>query len=123
MSPDTGSVPAMASRAARLNGPARRAHWAVLAAFVATGQPPSRGQPDRLICAESDDPDPVRAELAPAGLLAQAPTCAAACSQAGRSSGCAGTGPSAAVAQAGSWLQIADRHLADAAQERDAGGV
>ncbi|GEM_PF-4424757 len=41
-------VPALALAAAQLSSPARHVHQAVLAAFTATGQPPSAAELDRL---------------------------------------------------------------------------
>jgi alkylmercury lyase-like protein len=70
VSRDTGPVPDLAVRAARLSGPARQAHCAVLAAFTITGQPPPAAEIDRLIRAAGGDPHQVRAELAEADLLA-----------------------------------------------------
>jgi hypothetical protein len=70
MSQDTDPVPAMATRARRLSGPARQLHQAVLAAFTATGQPPPAADLDRLIRSGGGDPAQVRAELTQADLLA-----------------------------------------------------
>jgi Alkylmercury lyase len=66
-------VPAMATRAGRLTGPARQVHQAVLAAFTVTGQPPPAADLERLIHADGGDPDRVRAELTRADLLAFTP--------------------------------------------------
>jgi hypothetical protein len=53
-----------------MSGPARQVHRAVLAAFAATGQPPSAGEIERLIRAGGGDPQRVQAELTEADLLA-----------------------------------------------------
>ena len=73
MSRDTGPVPDLAARAARLSGPARQAHKAVLAAFTLTGQPPPAAEIDRLIRAAGGDPRQVQTELTEADLLAFTP--------------------------------------------------
>jgi Alkylmercury lyase len=73
VSRDTNPVPAMATRARRLTGPARLVHQAVLASFTATGQPPPAAEIDRLIRLGGADPDQVRAELTQADLLAFTP--------------------------------------------------
>jgi len=73
VSRDTNPVPAMATRAWQLPGPARQAHQAVLAAFAATGQPPPAAEIDRLIRSDGGDPDRIRAELTGADLLAFTP--------------------------------------------------
>jgi hypothetical protein len=70
VSRDTGPVPDLALRAARLSGPARQAHRAVLAASTVTGQPPPAAEIERLIRAAGGDPHQVRAELTDADLLA-----------------------------------------------------
>jgi hypothetical protein len=70
VSRDADPVPDLAVRAARLSGPARGVHQAVLAAFAATGQPPPAAGLDRLIRAAGGDPHRVRAELTEADLLA-----------------------------------------------------
>jgi hypothetical protein len=70
VSREADPVPALASRAGRLSAPARRMHRAVLAAFAATGQPPSPAESEDLVRAGGADPDLVRAELAEADLLA-----------------------------------------------------
>jgi Alkylmercury lyase len=73
MSRDTGPVPDLPGRTGRLSGPARQVHRAVLAAFTETGRPPSPAEIERLTRAGGGDPDPVRAELAEADLLAFTP--------------------------------------------------
>lgn len=73
MSRDTSLVPDLAWRAARLSGPARGAHQAVLAAFTATGRPPPAAEIDRLIRGDGGDPGRVRSELTEADLLAFTP--------------------------------------------------
>jgi Alkylmercury lyase len=70
VSRDTTPAPDRAVRAARLSGPARQLHQAVLAAFTATGQPPPAAEIERLIRAAGGDPHRVRAELTEADLLA-----------------------------------------------------
>jgi Alkylmercury lyase len=61
------------ARAGRLTGPARQAHQAVLAAFTATGQPPTAAEIEHLIQSGGGDPGRVRAELTEADLLAFTP--------------------------------------------------
>jgi Alkylmercury lyase len=70
VSQDARVVPALAWRAGRLSNPARSVHRAVLAAFAATGRPPSPAGIDHLTRAAGGDPDQVRAELTAADLLA-----------------------------------------------------
>jgi hypothetical protein len=70
VSQDTDPVPAMASRARRLSGPARQLHQTVLAAFATAGQPLPAAELDRLARTSGGDPDQVRAELTDADLLA-----------------------------------------------------
>jgi hypothetical protein len=70
VSRDPDPVPALAARAGRLSGPARSVHRAVLAAFAATGRPPSPAEIEHLARAGGGDPDRVRAELTAADLLA-----------------------------------------------------
>jgi hypothetical protein len=70
MSRDNNPWPSLALRAARMSGPARQVHRAVLAAFTATGQPPPGAEIERVIRAGSGDPQRVRAELTEADLLA-----------------------------------------------------
>jgi hypothetical protein len=70
VSRDTGQWPCGALRAARLSGPARQVHQAVLAAFTASGQPPPAAEIERLIRAGGGDPQRVRTELTQADLLA-----------------------------------------------------
>jgi hypothetical protein len=57
-------VPALACAAGRLSGPARHVHRAVLAAFMAAGQPPPAAELQRRARGHGDNPDRVRAELA-----------------------------------------------------------
>ena len=57
-------------RAEGLSGPARQVHRAVLAAFARTGQPPGRGELERIARSHGADPDAVRAELAGTDMLA-----------------------------------------------------
>jgi Alkylmercury lyase len=70
MAEPAGPVPDKCCAAGRLSGPARRVHLAVLAAFIAAGQPPSPAELDRLARAHGGKPGPVRAELAGADVLA-----------------------------------------------------
>jgi hypothetical protein len=70
VSPASDLVPALASAALRLSGPARHVHQAVLAAFTETRQPPSAAELDRLARRHGGDPGRVRAELTGADLLA-----------------------------------------------------
>ncbi len=60
-------------RAEGLTGPARQIHQAVLAAFTGTGQPPGRGELERLARSLSASPDAVLAELAQADAIAFSP--------------------------------------------------
>jgi hypothetical protein len=53
-----------------LSGPALQVHRAVLATFALTGQPPARGELERLALADGADPDAVLAELAESDVLA-----------------------------------------------------
>ena len=53
-----------------LSGPARQVHRAVLATFARTGQPPGRGELERLARAHGADPGAVLAELAESDVLA-----------------------------------------------------
>ena len=48
-------------RAEGLSGPARQVHRAVLAAFARTGQPPGRGELERIARSHGADPGAVRA--------------------------------------------------------------
>jgi hypothetical protein len=57
-------------RADGLSGPARQVHRAVLAAFARTGQPPARGELERLARGHGAEPDAVLAELAGTDVLA-----------------------------------------------------
>ena len=57
-------------RADGLSGPALRVHRAVLATFALTGQPPARGELERLARAHGADPGAVLAELAESDVLA-----------------------------------------------------
>jgi len=57
-------------RADGLSASARQVHRAVLATFVRTGQPPDRGELERLARSHSADPDAVRAELAETDVIA-----------------------------------------------------
>jgi Alkylmercury lyase len=70
VSRDAEPLPALASWAGRMSGPARRVHRAVLAEFAATGAPPSPAEIERVIRVGGGDPDRVRAELTDADLLA-----------------------------------------------------
>jgi hypothetical protein len=70
VSRETDPVPAMAARAGRLSGPARQVHQAVLAAFIASRQPPPAAELERVIRSGGGEPDQVRAELTEADLLA-----------------------------------------------------
>lgn len=70
MSRDTDPMPSLASWAERMSSPASQVHQAVLAAFAATGRPPSSAEIERIIRAGGGDPDLVRAELTAADLLA-----------------------------------------------------
>jgi len=63
-------VPDKCCAALRLSGPARQVHLAVLAAFIADGQPPASAALDRLARAYGGEPGPVRAELAATDVLA-----------------------------------------------------
>lgn len=63
-------VPDKCCAALRLSGPARQVHLAVLAAFIADGQPPAAAALDRLARAHGGEPGPVRAELAATDVLA-----------------------------------------------------
>jgi hypothetical protein len=56
--------------AERLSGPARQVHLAVLAAFIATGQPPPRIELERLARSHGGDPGAALAELAEADVIA-----------------------------------------------------
>ena len=53
-----------------LSGPALQVHRAVLATFALTGQPPARGELDRLARGHGADPGAVLAELAESDVLA-----------------------------------------------------
>jgi len=57
-------------RADGLSAPARQVHRAVLAAFARTGQPPGRGELERLARGHGAAPDAVLAELAGTDMLA-----------------------------------------------------
>jgi hypothetical protein len=57
-------------RADGLSGAARQVHRAVLAAFARTGQPPGRGELERLARSHGAHPDAVLAELAGTDVLA-----------------------------------------------------
>ncbi len=57
----------------RLTGPARQVHQAVLAAFARTGQPPARGELERLARSLGASPDAVLGELAGADTIAVSP--------------------------------------------------
>ena len=70
MTEPAGSVPDKCCAALRLSGPARQVHLAVLAAFIADGQPPLPAALDRLARAYGGEPGPVRAELAGADVVA-----------------------------------------------------
>src|SRR5215469_8148263 len=56
--------------AAALTRPARRVHLAVLAAFTVAGQPPSRGELERIARVHGGDPGQALAELAAADVIA-----------------------------------------------------
>ena len=73
MSRDATPVPAMAARASQLSPAARQLHQAVLAAFIAAGQPPPAAELERLIRSGAGDSDRVRTELTEADLLAFTP--------------------------------------------------
>jgi Alkylmercury lyase len=70
VSRDVDPVPALASSAGRMSRPARQVHQAVLAAFAATGTPPSPAEIEGVIRADGGDPQRVLAELTAADLLA-----------------------------------------------------
>jgi len=57
-------------RADGLSGPALQVHRAVLATFALTGQPPARGELERLARGHGADPGAVLAELAESDVLA-----------------------------------------------------
>lgn len=59
-----------ANCAAALSRPARQVHLAVLAAFAGTGQPPGRGELDRIALVHGADPAAVLAELAERDVIA-----------------------------------------------------
>ncbi len=69
MTRKTGPEPGKC-RAGGLSGPARQVHQAVLAAFARTGQPPARGELERLARRPGAGPDAVLAELAEADVMA-----------------------------------------------------
>ena len=56
-------------RAGNLTGPARQVHQAVLAEFTRTGQPPARGELQRLAWSLGASPDAVLAELTEADAI------------------------------------------------------
>lgn len=56
--------------AERLTGPARQVHQAVLTAFARTGQPPARGELERLARSLGASPDAILSELAGADAIA-----------------------------------------------------
>jgi Alkylmercury lyase len=63
--PEPGGSPADG-----LSGAARQVHQAVLAGLARTGQPPGRGELERLARSDGADPDAVLAELAGTDVLA-----------------------------------------------------
>lgn len=69
MTRKTGPEPGRC-RADGLSGPARQVHQAVLAAFAQTGQPPARGELERLARSLGAGPDAVLAEFAEADVIA-----------------------------------------------------
>jgi hypothetical protein len=62
MAEPAGPVPDRRCAAGRLSGPTRQVHLAVLAAFIATGQPPP-AELDRLARVHRGEPGAVLAEL------------------------------------------------------------
>jgi len=68
--PPTGEMPNRSVRAERLSAAGRQLHQAVLTAFIATGQPPTLAELERVARGQGSDPTAALAELAAADIVA-----------------------------------------------------
>ena len=70
MIPPAGETPLRSVRAERLSAAGRQLHRAVLTAFIATGQPPTLAELERIARDHASDPSAALAELAAADIIA-----------------------------------------------------
>jgi alkylmercury lyase-like protein len=68
--PPAGETPQGSVRAERLSAAGRQLHRAVLTAFIATGQPPTQAELERIARGHNSDPSAALAELAAADIIA-----------------------------------------------------